>query len=238
MEGAENEAVKKEAVVESMPKAVVAEKPEVETKPKRTKFPMPKLKRTTVITLVVVAAVVAGAVYVAYAKRGWFVAATVNGSPISRLAVIQDLEKQAGKQALDSMITKQLITDEMKKLGVVVKKEEVDAEVKKAEDQVVSQGATLEEALAQQSMTLDDLREQIIIKKELEQALADKVAVSDMDVDQYIKDNKMAPAKGVVSDAIKSQVREQLQSQKFSTEAQAYITDLRAKASIVHYVEY
>jgi hypothetical protein len=233
METVKTEASKNEEVVEAKPEAVLESAPK-----KLVKFPMPKLKKKTIIMLVLIVVVVAGASYIAYAKRGWFIAATVNGSPISRLAVVQDLEKQAGKQALDAMITKKLIADEMKKIGVVVKSEAVDAEVKKAEEQVAGQGVTLEEALTQQNMTLDDLREQIMIKKELEQALVDKLAVSDADVDQYIKDNKMVPAKGVVSDALKSQVRSQLQSQKFSTEAQAYIADLRAKALIVHYVNY
>jgi hypothetical protein len=225
----ENEVPKKEEVVESKPESV-SEKPE--------KFLMLKLKRKTVIILAVIAVVVAGVSYVAYAKRGWFIAAMVNGSPISRLAVIQDLEKQAGKQALDALITKKLIADEAKRLEVSVKSEDVDQEVKKAEEQVAGQGGTLDEALKGQGMTMDDLREQIVIKKELEQILSDKVSVSDADVDQYIKDNKMAPAKGAVSEALKAQVRTQLESQKFNTAAQAFITDLRAKALIVEYTQY
>jgi hypothetical protein len=225
----ENEAPKKEEVVEMKPES---------TPEKQNKFLMLKLRRKTVIILVVIAVVVAGVSYVAYAKRGWFIAATVNGSPISRLAVVQDLEKQAGKQALDALITKKLIADKIQKLGVVVKSEDVDQEVKKAEEQVTAQGGTLDEALSQQGMTLSDLREQILIKKELEVALADKVVVSDTDVDQYIKDNKMAPAKGAVPETLKTQVRGQLQSQKFNTAAQAFITDLRSEALIVDYAHY
>ncbi len=222
----------KEAVTESKAEAVVEEKS------KWSRFPMPNLKRKTLIVIALIVAVVAGASYVAYAKRGWFVAATVNGGSISRLAVIKDLEKQAGKQALDALITKKLIIDEVKKLGISVKTEDVDAEIKKAGEQVSAQGGTLEEVLAQQGMTEADLREQIMIKKELEQILADKVSVSDADVDQYIKDNKMVPAKGAVSETLKAQVREQLQSQQFNAAAQGYIADLRAQALIVKYVEY
>ena len=230
----ENEAPKKEEVVAEQSETKVNKESVLE----RAKRLMPKLKRKTVIIIVIIVAVVAGASYIAYAKRGWFVAATVNGGSISRLAVIEELERQAGKDILDTMITKKLIADEAKKLGISVTAEDIDAEVKKAEEQVAAQGSTIEAALAQQGMTEADLREQIVIKKQLDQILADRVSVSDEEVDQSIKDNKMAPANGVVPETLKAQVREQLQSQKFNTTAQSYITDLRAEALIVKYVEY
>lgn len=230
----ENEVPKKEETVAEQSETKVEKKSVLD----RVKPFVPKLKRKTVIIIVIIVAIVAGASYIAYAKRGWFVAATVNGGSISRLSVIEELERQAGKDVLDTMITKKLIADEAKKLGISVTAEDIDAEVKKAEEQVAAQGSTLEAALAQQGMTDADLREQIVIKKELDQILADRVSVSDVEVDQYIKDNKMAPAKGAVPEALKAQVREQLQSQKFNTTAQSYITDLRAEALIVKYVEY
>ncbi|MCR4330711.1 MAG: SurA N-terminal domain-containing protein, partial [Patescibacteria group bacterium] len=51
--------------------------------------------------------------------KGVFVAATVNGSPISRLSVVQQLEKEGGKNTLDSLITERLIESEVKKMGIV-----------------------------------------------------------------------------------------------------------------------
>ncbi len=50
-----------------------------------------------------------------YYFRSAFVAATVNGQPISRLSLVRELEKQGGKQAMDSLITKTLIDQEAKK---------------------------------------------------------------------------------------------------------------------------
>ena len=51
-------------------------------------------------------------------SKGLLVAATVNGSPISRWAVIGNLEKQAGKQALDSLITEKLIESKLGEISV------------------------------------------------------------------------------------------------------------------------
>jgi len=189
----------------------------------------------TFIVVLVVAAIILGGVY--YFKS-LFVAATVNGTPISRLSIVQELEKKAGKNILDTMITKKLIEDEVKNQGVIVKSEDIDSEIKKIEAQVVAQGGTLEQALAGQGMTEADLREQITINKELEQILGDKLLVSDEEVDQYLSTNKILPTTGVSSDDLKNQTREQLKGQKFNKEAAQLIDDLRAKAVINYYTQY
>lgn len=169
--------------------------------------------------------------------KGVFVAATVNGETVSRLSVVRELEKQAGKSVLDTMITKRLIEREIKKQKVVVAKEKVDEEIKKVEDQISAQGGTLEMALADQGMTMSDLREQIVINQALEQILADKITVSDEEVDQYLTTSGL-PTQGVSSEEERSAVREQLKSQKFSKEASLWVSDLRAKAAIEYHVEY
>lgn len=192
-------------------------------------------KNKVFITFVLVLAVIAGALYY---YRGVFVAATVNGSPISRWSVVNELEKKAGKSILDTMITKKLIADEMKKSGVVVKNEDIDAEMKKIEDQVAAQGLTLEDALSGQGMTQEELREQIVINKQLEQILAEKVAVSDEEVAKYLSENKTLIPKGTSSTDMENQAREQLKGQKFNTEAEKWVSDLRTSAEINYFTQY
>lgn len=196
-----------------------------------------KMDRTTksfIVVFGVFALVVAG--FITF--KGLFIAATVNGSPISRLSVVQELEKQSGKNVLDTMITKKLIESEIKKEKVVVAPADIDAEIKKVEAQVGAQGGTLDEALAGQGMTMADLREQIMINKALEQILADKTAISDEEVNQYLSTTKMPVAKGVSSADQVNQVREQLKGKKFSTEATQWVSDLKTKAAITYYVPY
>lgn len=170
--------------------------------------------------------------------RGLFVAATVNGSPISRWSVIKELEKQGGKQALEAIIDKKLIETELNKKGVSASKEDVDAEIEKIRTQVASQGGTLEAALAQQGLTEGKLREQITIQKKLEKLLADKVAVSEAEIDAYIKDSKATAPKDMKMEDFRKQIDEQLKQQKFQSEAQQWVSDLTASAKIKYYVNY
>lgn len=170
--------------------------------------------------------------------RGIFVAATVNGSPISRLSVIRELEKQGGKQALEAIIDKKLIETELNKQKMSVTPAEIDEEIKKIEAQVSSQGGTLEMALAQQGMTEEKLREQITIQKKLEKLLADKVAITEAEIDTYIKDSKATPPKDAKMEDFRRQISEQLKGQKFQQEAQKWVSDLTASAKIKYYVNY
>ncbi len=196
-----------------------------------------KFKKPKPLAIAIGIAVLLIVVALFFAK-GLFVAATVNGSPISRLSVIQELEKQGGKQALEAIIDKKLIETELNKQKITVTKEEVDEEIKKIETQVTSQGGTLDQALAMQGMTKEKLIEQITIQKKLEKLLADKVAVIEAEIDAYIKDSKATPPKDVKIEDFRKQISEQLKQQKFQQEAQKWVSDLTASAKIKYYVNY
>lgn len=196
-----------------------------------------KFKKPKPLYIAIGVAVVLIIVALIFAK-GLFVAATVNGSPISRLSIIKELEKQGGKQALEAIIDKKLIETELNKQKIDVSKEEVDTEIEKIKTQVTSQGGTLEAVLAQQGLTEEKLREQITVQKKLEKLLADKVAVSEAEIDAYIKDSKANLPKDVKMEDFRKKISEQLRQQKFQSEAQKWVSDLTTNAKIKYYVNY
>lgn len=195
-------------------------------------------KRKTIsikTAVIIVSVVIIGAL--AFYYKGLFIAATVNGSPISRFAVIRELEKESGKKTLDALITETLINDEIRKKGVTVSNDEVDAEIKNIEDQIKAQGKTLDQALAAQGITREYFKKQIAIQKKLEKLLADKIQVTDTEVEQYIKDNKVTIPKGQETD-YKNQIKNQLQQKKFSDAAGSLIDSLRSQAKINYFVNF
>ena len=212
--------------------------PETNSAPQESKsYVNLKFKKPKPLVIAIGVAVILIIVALFFAK-GHFVAATVNGSPISRWSVIKELEKQGGKQDLEAIIDKKLIETELNKQKITATKEEVDAEIEKIKAQVASQGGTLEAALAQQGMTEEKLREQITIQKKLEKLLADKVAITDAEIDTYIKDSKATPPKDIKMEDFRKQISDQLKGQKFQQEAQKWVSDLTASAKIKYYVNY
>lgn len=170
--------------------------------------------------------------------KGLFIAAVVDGKPISRFAVIKELENTSGQQALDALIIKQLINTEANKAGITVSQEDIDAEIQTLKERISKQGGTLELLLAQQGISQDQFREQISLQKELEKILGDKVQATDDEVNKYFTENKIAPPAGMSEDEIKNQIRAQLKNQKFGVEADKLVTELKAKAAIQYYVGY
>jgi foldase protein PrsA len=193
------------------------------------------IKNNLKIIIVIAVIIVLG--ILGYFFRGLFIAATVNGSPISRLSIIQKLEKVSGKTLLDSLITEKLVQNEVDAKKITISDDEINAEIKRVEDQVSAQGGTLDEALTAQGMSRDDLRTEVILRKEMEKLLADKLNVTDQEIAQYIKDNNITVAAGEEI-ATNDQIRSELSSQKFSSEAESFITDLKAKAKIKYFVNY
>jgi len=188
--------------------------------------------KTAIIIVVIIALGV-----LAYFYKGLFIAATVNGSPISRLAIIQKLEKASGKNLLDSLITEKLIQDEANAKKITVSNDEINGEIKKIEDQITAQSSTLDAALAAQGMTMEDLKKQIILQKEVEKLVADKINVTDEEVAQYIKDNQVSIPKGQEATTT-AQIKNELRNQKLNTEAVALITTLKSQAKIRYFVNY
>lgn len=173
----------------------------------------------------------------AYYCRGLFIAAWVNGAPVSRFEVIGRLEKASGKSVLDSLITKKLIEDEAKKKGIAVTKDEIAAEIKKIEDQIAGQGGTLDQALAQQAMTKEDLEIQISVNGLLQKLIADKINVSEEEIQKFIADNKVTIPKGQ-EQQFHDQVKNQVSQQKISVEAKNLIDSLKGSAKIKYFVNY
>ncbi|MDP3697152.1 MAG: SurA N-terminal domain-containing protein [Candidatus Taylorbacteria bacterium] len=191
--------------------------------------------RKFLIIVIIVGAVVT----VLFFFKGIFIAASVDGSFISRLSIIKELERQSGQRAVDSLITNKLIENEVKTKGISVSEDEVDQEIQKITVQVSSQGGTLAATLAMQGMTEEILRKQILIQKQVEKLLADKIAVTDEEVVEYIKDNKVPLPKGKDERTVlDEQIKNQLKNEKLNQEANLLIAGLKSKAKIKYYVDY
>lgn len=173
-----------------------------------------------------------------YSVKGLFVAAMVNNRPISRLAVIRELEKHSGKQAIDSLITKQLILEEASRRKVKVSEKEVDDEIKNIKKNVESQGQKFDQLLQSQGLTEDDLESQILISKTVEKLFKNDLKVSDDEINKFIEANKAAIPADAKQEEVKKNARTQLEQQKLSQKAQELIANLKKKAKIDYYVTY
>ena len=167
-----------------------------------------------------------------------FIAAIVNGEPITRLSVISALEKQGGKATLDSLITKKLIFQEAKKRNISVMQSDIDSETKKITANLQAQGSTLDQALASQGMTISDLNDEIKVQITIDKMVGTGVTVTEKEVNDFVAANKAQMTPGITEAQFREQATQQLKQQMVQAKTQNFIKSLQDKAKIIHFVSY
>lgn len=173
----------------------------------------------------------------AFLSKDWFVVALVNNRPITRFSLDRDLEKQGGKQVLESRISEMLVLDEAKKQKVSLPQTEVDAKINQIKTQVESQGQKLETLLAAQGQTQKDLENQIRLQLTAEKLLSDKTQVSDQEVADYFKTNQSTYPKGTKLEEKAAEIKDQLAQQKLSAAISPWLEKLRTQAKIYYFLK-
>lgn len=173
-----------------------------------------------------------------YLSRSLFVAVIVNGEPITRLTLIKQLENQYGKEALNSLVTKQLILQEAKKQKVVVTDADADVEIAKIEASLTKSGQNFNELLKAQNMTRDSLAQQIKIEKIIQKMIGKDVTITDKEVSDYFEKNSGFYPEGATLDQMKESIKQQIQQQKTSEKFQSWLDEVQKKAKINYFVSF
>ncbi len=168
----------------------------------------------------------------------FMVVAYVNGRPISRFSVIKQLESQGGQEVVDNLINKSLIEQEASDLNINISDEDVENEIKNIEELVKEQGMTLEEALELQGQTKNELTDNIRIQMIIEAVLAEKIEISQEDIQAYFDENKDFLGEDAIFEEFKDQIRDQLAQQEMSNAYQEWITNLKEQANIKYLIVY
>ena len=173
-----------------------------------------------------------------FISKKFLIAASVNGKPISRMAVISELEKKGGKQTLDSLISETLILEEAKKRGIEVSQADIDAEIKRIEESVKTQGQDLDQLLTAQGINRESLKKNVKIQKILEKMVGPDIKVTQKEIDDFVEANKASIPEGTDPNVLKSEAEKQLKSQKINQKTQTLLQELKSKAKINYYVKY
>lgn len=171
-----------------------------------------------------------GLLLLAVFKKNWFVAAIINGSPITNLELQMRLNQQYHTQTLNSLINEKIILNEAAKNNAIASESEVSKKISEIETSVGGAQA-LDSLLVQQGQDRQSVRQQIKLQLSIEKLYANDATVSAEEVTKFIEQNKdqlrasdSAGQREEATAAIKSQKLSQIFSQKFQ--------ELRQKAKI------
>jgi foldase protein PrsA len=170
-----------------------------------------------------------------YLIKDEVIVASVNGKPVTRWALIRNLEKQSGSAVLENMTLQMLVEQQLQKEGIKVSDEEMEAELAKIEEQLAAQGQNLDDLLKAQGLTRAAVKEQLSLSKGMEMLLSDKVAVTDEEVTAYFEENKELIGKDTKFEDVKTDIENQLKQQKLSTEQQKWFAEIKKAAKINYF---
>jgi len=164
------------------------------------------------------------------------IVAFVNGRPIFRASYVKELEVQAGKQIINTLITKKLILQEAKSKKVKVTKQEIEEEIKTVETLADQQGLSLEEFLEFQGVSKSQLEEEIKLQKMIEKIVGKDVEVSDEEISKYIEENREFLDETASDKELKEIVSNQLKQQKLTEKVKEWIGKLQQEAKVVSWL--
>lgn len=168
-----------------------------------------------------IAALVVGILLLAIFKKNWFVAAMVNGTPITNLELQSQLNQQFRTQTLTQLINEKVIMMEASKNGALPTQAEINNKITELETTVGGKAA-LDSLLTQQGQTRTSLINQIKIKLTITKLYEKEASVSSDEVTKFIEENKAqmqatdsASQQKEAYDTIKNQKLSRIFSQKF-----------------------
>lgn len=171
---------------------------------------------------------------------GWsyLFVAQVNGQLIPRYKVTSELESLYGSAALNQQIDNTLMLQEAKKRNITVSDAEINSQLDKIKATLSKQGATLDQYLASQNLTLAEAKDRVRLQL-LENKILGNVEVTNADIDSYIKTNNVTiPADASSASQLKNSIKNQLLQQKMLAKYQSVVASLRQKANIKLFVNY
>lgn len=188
-------------------------------------------------TTIIVVAIIVIAILL-YFGRSMFVAAMVNGEPVSRSSVVKELEAQNGQAMLDRIINEKLVRQEAAKKKISVSTKDIDNEIARISKRFSSQGQDLNQLLEGQGISQSQFRDEVEIQLLVEKLLGDQTKVTDEEFNAFLEQNKDLLANEEDQDAAKAQYRQQLEQQKLSQKYQEWIANLKKDAKINYFVNY
>ena len=181
---------------------------------------------------VVIGVIIVALLSLLYYFKSFFIVAIVNGQPIWRSTLNNQMAKQYGQQMLDTLITETLIEQQAKNKGIMIDDDKVASETAKIEESVASQGQTLDQILILQGMTRDDLNKQLKLNLMVEQLAGNDASASAEEVANYIKDNSATLPEDLTGNKLTEYVANLLASQKKSQSIQSWLVNLKQGANI------
>lgn len=163
--------------------------------------------------------------------KNLLIVAVVDGQPIARWHLTDQLVKKFGDQMLDNIISERILAAELRKKGVFIAPTDVDNRIKDVEKRLDGKIA-LNDALKAQGMSMDDFKRQVEIQLSIDRLFDKEATVSTQEIDDYIAKNSATYKDATDPAALKDEVKSMLRQQKIADLFDTWYSEIRKNAKI------
>lgn len=171
---------------------------------------------------------------IAFKFKNLIIVASVNGKPITRWQLEQELNSKYGAQTLDNLVGEQIILSEAHKKGVFVSDAEIASKIQEIENRIKGK-ILLDDALKSQGLNRDSFRKQVEIQLTIDKMFDKEASVSDKDVNDYIEQNQASFSQATDTAKLKSDVYQNLRQQKIGDLFDKWFAGAKKDAKVVKY---
>ncbi|MBI4059306.1 hypothetical protein HY404_03655 [Candidatus Microgenomates bacterium] len=190
-----------------------------------SRFPVKFSKKWLWVVGVIAVLVVLGVV-----RPGWFIAATVNGYPITSIELFGRLNQDYRIVGLENLINEKVILGEAASRNAIPTQAEVNEQVNKLEEQYGGKEA-FAQVLSYQGQNRASFTEQIRIELAVKKMYESEASISAEEIDKFIKENK-TQLTATDSAGQKKEAEEAVKQQKLMQIIQAKFQELKQKAKV------
>jgi len=188
--------------------------------------------KKSVFNIKIIAAVVVTAAVLFFVGKS-FVVATANNSPVFIWDFYNEMKTESGEKVLESLLTRKVIRQEARKTGVSVQPSEVEKEYNRVAESADAQGQDLEALLTTQGLDIQSFKDQLELQLLIRKMLADKVTVTDEEIDSKISENAdQYKGEDTTTEKFREDIRYQLETEKLNNEVQPWIDKIMEDASV------
>lgn len=182
------------------------------------------------LIMTVAALMLLGVLYLLYK---FLVVAWVDGRPVTKITLYQQLEKRYGAEMKNQMIAEALIKSESQKRNVQVTAEEIESEYQKF---ILQYGGeeNINAALTAQGVNPADFKEQIRMQTMIKKMFSN-VQISDDEVKTYLEQNKEQYAEATDPAKLQADVRAELEQQKITTDFRSWLQESLKSSRVVQF---
>lgn len=181
-------------------------------------------KRVWIIILIL------GVLLLMFYKKEWFVAATVNGAPITNLEVLSRLNQQYRTNVLNQLVNEKIILDEAKKSNISISEQDINQRIQEFEKSVGGAQA-LDSLLSQQGQTRNGIRSQLRLQLIVEKLYENEATVSAQEIETFLK-TEAQTLQSTDSATQRKEAEQVLKQQKISEIFNKKFTELRKNATV------